>query len=121
MSEVKRKISKKSFGGYKLISVKDPGVSWDGIIWVKVKSLKEFDALSEEEQSKVYLQKCPKGVPSMCFPADGYPLVRHECKECRDMAGHDHGNCPFLFRYANGGYGCRLKEKTAQDMVYYDW
>lgn len=48
MSEYNRKISKQSFGGYKLISVKDPGCGWSGVLWVKVKSLKEYDNLSKE-------------------------------------------------------------------------
>lgn len=119
MTEYNRKISKQNFGGYKLISVKDPGCGWDGVLWVKAKSLKEFDALSEDEQNKRALMECPKDAPMMCFPAGGYPLVRSECKTCRDMEGSDDGNCPFLFRYADtGDYGCRLKSKNANPMIY---
>ena len=114
-----RKISKKSFGSYKLISVKDFGCGWSGCLWVKVKSLKEFDSLSEKEQEQRMIMKCPKEVPNICFPAGGYPLVRSECKECYDMDGNDSGNCPFLLRYADtGDYNCRLLLKNDNRLVY---
>lgn len=57
----------------------------------------------------------------MCFPADGYPMVRSECKECYDMDGNDGGNCPFLFRYADVvDYDCRVKKKTADKRIWTD-
>ena len=119
MTEPKRKMSRNNFWGYKLISIKDYGCAWDGILWVKASSLKEFDALSEKEQEKRILYRCPKDVPSMCFPADSYPLVRSECKQCYDMEGNDSGNCPFLFMYADTmGYGCRLLIKNADNLIY---
>lgn len=122
MEEYNRKMSKQNFGGYKLISVKDYGCGWSGCVWVKTKSLKEFDNLSEDEQEKRMITKCPKDVPGMCFPAGGYPLVRSECKSCNDMNGNNDGNCPFLFRYADtGDYGCRLKSKNADRLIYREY
>jgi hypothetical protein len=110
-----RKLSKKSYGGAKLLAIKEPGIPWEGILWVKkIKSVEEFMELSEEEANKVIIRKCPHDVPSMCFPTD-YPYVRSECKK----PGTDSDNCPFLFRYANtGNYNCRLRVKDASDRVY---
>lgn len=114
-----RKVSRNSFGGYKLISVKDEGGDWEALIWVKAKNLKEFDRMPTEEKTEKVLVGCPKKVPMMCFPADGYINVRSECKSALEGKVNEDGNCPFLFCYADDGdYGCRLKTKNAGDRVY---
>ena len=77
--------------------------------------------MSKEEIDEAILTTCPFDVPSMCFPAGGYPLVRHECKgipKDHELHGEDR-NCVFLVRYANiVEYGCRLLEKTDKKSVY---
>lgn len=105
-----RKLSRKSFGGARLLSIKEPGIPWEGLFWIKdVKSIEEFTNLSEEEANKIII-KCPHSIPSMCFPTE-YPYVRSECKES--------GGCPFLFKYADTqNYNCRLRVKTAAERVY---
>jgi len=121
MSGTTRKLGRKSCNGYHLISVKDYGCSWEGILWVKVKSLKEYDALSEDEQNKRIIDGCPFQVPGMCFPTE-YPYVRSECKMLdveHELYDKEEGNCIFLFRYAVGGsYNCRLRVKNDKDRVY---
>lgn len=119
-----RKISRKSFGGARLISIKNEGEPWDGCIWVKdVKSIKEFDALSQEEQDKCYLERCPRGVQyRMNFPTE-YPYVQTDCKERTENPDPDtpSDGCPFLFRYANNAmWDCRLVKKDASKQIYYD-
>lgn len=123
MEESKRKLGRKAYGPYRLVSIKDPGCPWSGTIWVKVKSLEEFDKLSESEIDKVYIQRCPFLPPEimrMCFPTD-YPYVRSECKSIpseHELCG-DSSNCVFLFRYANSAsYNCRLRLKVDKERVY---
>jgi len=119
--ESKRKMGRKSYGGYKLISIKDPGGPWVGVLWVKAKSLKEIDALPFEEQNKRAITKCPFGVPPMIFPTD-YSYVRSECKYVsgeHELHGEEDRNCVFLFRYADtGDYNCRLRVKSDKERVY---
>lgn len=120
MEESKRKCGRNGCGDYHLISVKDPGCPWEGVLWVKVKSLKEFDALSEEEQSKRIINSCPFQVQRMSFPTE-YPYVRSECKKValdHNLCGES-SNCIFLFKYANStSYNCRLTVKNDGVRVY---
>lgn len=116
-----RKLGRRTFGPYRLLSVKEPGGPWEGLLWMKAKSKAQITEMSDEEFEESKIAACPFGVPGMCFPSDGYPLVRSECKrlaEDHELFGED-GNCVFLFRYANTlGYNCRLLERTDKEQVY---
>lgn len=78
--------------------------------------------MTDEESDAAIISSCPLGVPGMCFPADGYPFVRSECKrsEERDEELSDgDGNCVFLLRYADTlNYECRLRVKSDKQRVY---
>lgn len=88
---------------------------------MRAKSKAQISEMTNEEFEESRIEICPFGVPGMCFPAGGYPLVRSECKrlsEDHELFGEDR-NCVFLFRYANTlNYNCRLLERTDKQMVY---
>lgn len=119
---MKRKLGRTSFGPYRLLSVKYAGVAWEPLLWIRAKSKAQVEKMTQEEVNAAVITKCPLDVPGMCFPADGYPLVRHECKrsEERDEELSDNdGNCVFLLRYADTlNYECRLRVKSDKLRVY---
>jgi hypothetical protein len=127
MTEENRRIGKKAFGKYHLLKIKE-GSTYQGLFFVDVPTLKEFDEIPESDVDKHIVNGCPFDVPGMCFPASAYVLVRHECqrvqedhpfRRAKSDDAFDKGTCIFLVQYADtGDFGCRLKLKNDRDRVY---
>lgn len=81
MEKETRRVGKKAFGKYHLLKIKDCGASYQGLFFVDVPTLKEFDKISEDEVDKHILSTCPFDVPHMCFPASAFVFMRGKCQK----------------------------------------